>query len=123
MMLPIGAELQGGKYRVVRYLASGGFGNTYEVEHTTLGKHMALKEFFISGVNVRNGLSVTIATEVHRATFDQMRTKFFKEARRLATLDNMHIVEVSDFFEENDTVYYVMKLINGGSLASTMKQM
>ncbi len=58
---------------------------------------MALKEFFIRGINVRKGISVTMATEVNRTTFDQMRRKFFKEARRLATLDNLHIVEVSDF--------------------------
>ena len=35
-LLPIGTLLQDGKYRVVRYMASGGFGNTYEVEHVIL---------------------------------------------------------------------------------------
>jgi len=44
-MLPIGTMLQGGKYRVVRYMASGGFGHTYEVEHVMLHKRQALKEF------------------------------------------------------------------------------
>ena len=42
-MLPVGTLLKGGEYRVERYIASGGFGNTYEVEHVRLGKRMALK--------------------------------------------------------------------------------
>lgn len=46
-MLPIGTLLKGGEYRVERYIASGGFGNTYEVEHIRLGKRLAIKEFFM----------------------------------------------------------------------------
>ena len=55
-MLPMGTLLQDGKYRVVRYMASGGFGNTYEVEHVKLHKRMAMKEFYIRGINQRQGV-------------------------------------------------------------------
>ena len=121
-MLPIGTLLQDGKYRVVRYMASGGFGNTYEVEHVKLHKRLALKEFFMRGVNLREGLTVTVSVDDNRASFEQMREKFYKEAQRLAQLDELHIVEVSDFFEENATAYYTMRLIDGESLAATMKR-
>jgi len=107
---------------VVRYMASGGFGNTYEIEHVKLHKRLALKEFFMHGINQREGLSVTVNQEENRPAFDQMREKFLHEAQRLASLEELHIVEVSDFFEENQTAYYVMKLIDGTSLSAMMKR-
>lgn len=121
-MLPIGTLLKNGEYRIERYIASGGFGNTYEVEHVKLGKRLALKEFFMRGVNLRKGLSVTVSQSENEPAFDQMRKKFYHEAQRLATMDEMHIVEVSDFFEENETAYYVMKHIDGCSLSVMLKQ-
>ena len=121
-MLPIGTLLQDGKYRVMRYMASGGFGNTYEVEHVRLGKRLALKEFFMRGVNLREGLAVTVSQSENGPTFNLMREKFYHEAQRLATMDEIHIVEVSDFFEENATAYYVMKLVDGCSLSAMMTQ-
>ncbi len=121
-MLPIGTLLKQGEYRVVRYIASGGFGNTYEVEHVRLGKRLAVKEFFMRGINQREGTCVTVSVKDNRDTFDQMRDKFFKEAQRLARLEEPHIVEVTDFFDENQTAYYVMKLIEGESLSAAMKR-
>ncbi len=41
-----GALLQNGKYKIVRFISSGGFGCTYEAEHVMLGERMAIKEFF-----------------------------------------------------------------------------
>ena len=122
-MLPIGTLLQDGKYRVVGYLGSGGFGNTYEVEHVTLHRHWAVKEFFMQQVNRREGTTVTTNTEADRATFEMMREKFLKEAQRMACMIDPHIVEVTDFFEDNETAYYVMKLIDGKSLAAMMKDL
>ena len=37
--------LQGGKYKIVRFLSSGGFGNTYEGVHTMIDTRVAIKEF------------------------------------------------------------------------------
>ena len=122
MLLPLGTLLKQGEYRVERYIASGGFGNTYEVAHTRLPKRFAMKEFFMRGINLRQGTRVTVSVDDNRDTFNQMREKFYKEAERLAVLEEPHIVEVTDFFEENQTAYYVMKLIDGESLAATMKR-
>lgn len=121
-MLPIGTMLKGGEYRVERYIASGGFGNTYEVEHVRLGKRMALKEFFMRGINLRQGSDVTVSVSDNEPTFRQMKDKFYKEAQRLARLQEVHIVEVNDFFEENSTAYYVMRLIEGESLSAAMRR-
>ena len=117
--LPIGSII--GHYRVVRPLSSGGFGNTYEVEHVSLPLHRCIKEFFMRGINQRVGEAVTVSVEDNRAVFEQMRTKFLKEAQRMAQFHNAHVVPVTDFFEQNGTVYYVMELIEGQSLSAMMK--
>ncbi len=90
-MLPMGTLLQGGKYKVVRFIASGGFGNTYEVVHTALGKRFALKEFFIRGVNARSGYTVTVATQINRATFDQ---KIIKRSAMTLLMSQMNSIKV-----------------------------
>ena len=118
-LLPIGSVI--GHYRVVRHIASGGFGNTYEVEHVSLPLRRCIKEFFMRGVNQRVGENVTVSVEDNRATFEQMRMKFLKEAQRMAQFHNAHVVPVTDFFEQNGTVYYVMELIEGQSLSEIMK--
>ncbi len=38
--------LQGGKYKIVKFIGSGGFGITYLAEHVMLGKRTCIKEFF-----------------------------------------------------------------------------
>lgn len=38
--------LQGGKYKIERFLSSVGFGNTYEGVHTMMDTRVAIKEFF-----------------------------------------------------------------------------
>ena len=117
-----GAFLQGGRYRVDKYLASGGFGNTYVVEHTRLGTKWAMKEFYMRGINTREGTTVTVSISDNEDIFQQMKEKFLKEARRLSSLKNEHIIELIDFFEENETAYYVMKYIEGKSLSALMKE-
>lgn len=40
MYLQANTLLQGGKYRIVRFISSGGFGCTYEAEHVMLRKRL-----------------------------------------------------------------------------------
>ena len=116
--------LQGGKYRIERVLGQGGFGNTYIAINTVFDDHVAIKEFFMQGVNDRDETSgsVTIGVESNTQQFDEQKEKFKKEARRLWKLKNEHIVKVHDLFEENGTSYYVMDYIDGESLAERLKR-
>ena len=52
--LKVGTLLNHAKYRIERYLASGGFGNTYEGVNVSLDKKCAIKEFFLKGVVLRD---------------------------------------------------------------------
>lgn len=123
-MLPVETLLQGGKYRIERYLSSGGFGNTYVANIVEFDEEVAIKEFYMKGVNERDEGSVTVTVGVKSNTkqFTEQREKFKKEARRLRKLKHEHIVPVHDLFEENGTAYYVMDLICGESVADKMKR-
>ncbi len=122
--LKVGALLNHNKYRIERYLASGGFGNTYEGVNVSLDKKCAIKEFFLKGVVLRDEHTseVFITHPDNKKAFNSQKEKFTKEARRLSRLDNSHIVRVFDFFEENGTAYYVMDYIEGVSLREYQKR-
>lgn len=117
-MLPLGTMLDH-RYRIVRYLGSGGFGNTYVAVHTLLGEQVAVKEFFMRGVNHRSvvGSMVEVSNEENTTVFNSQLEKFRREARRIFKLHNDHIIHVTDLFDANGTSYYVMDLIPGSSLA------
>ena len=53
-MLPKGATLQTGRYKIEEYLASGGFGNTY-LAINNFDEKVAIKEFFMKDINQRDG--------------------------------------------------------------------
>ncbi len=119
-----GTTLQGGKYRIERLLGHGGFGNTYVAYNTTFEERVAIKEFFMQGVNTRNDntgfVSVSLAENVQQ--FEEQKEKFKKEALRIRKLNNPHIIKVHDLFEENGTIYYVMDYVDGENLAEVLKR-
>lgn len=114
--------LQGGKYRIERVLGQGGFGITYLAIQVSANRQVAIKELFLNGVNERTGNSIRVSNSVNDSLFEKQKEKFKKEAKRIMSLDNEHIVKVYDLFEENNTVYYVMDYLEGESLASKMKR-
>ena len=122
-MLQVGTILHG-TYKIESYLASGGFGNTYLVKNIEFDETYAIKEFFVKGVCQRDGNSTTISVSNAENTnsFEQQREKFKKEAHRLRSLNNPHIVKVYDLFEENGTVYYVMDYVDGENLSTRLKR-
>lgn len=122
-LLPIGTILRG-TYRIDSYISSGGFGNTYKATNIAFKECVAIKEFFMRGVSVRqdDNTTVSVSNTDNKDTFAAQLEKFKKEARRIRKLDNPHIVKVYDLFEENGTAYYVMDFINGGSLAHLLKK-
>ena len=123
-LLPVGTLLFHGTYRVVRHLASGGFGNTYEAVDTQLGGSVAIKEFFPKQLCGRSseGGTVTLLSTDCGELFTQLRTKFKKEATRIRRLNHPHIVRVLAYFEEQGTAFYAMDFLRGESLSARMKR-
>ena len=116
--------LQGGKYKIVRFIASGGFGCTYEAYHTLLDERVALKEFFVSDFCNRDELAgqVSVGTQSKVALYGKLKKKFMEEARALYKMKHPGIVRVTDVFEENGTAYYAMEYIDGQSLSDVVKK-
>lgn len=112
-----GTLLQGGKYRIIRFISSGGFGCTYEAEHILLENRVAIKEFFLKEFCLRNTMaSVFVSNPTNSEFVERYLSKFLKEARTLANLRHENIIQVYEFFEENNTAYYVMEYIEGETL-------
>lgn len=132
--LKAGSTLRNGRYRIDKVLGRGGFGITYQGETVTtisgeLGNmdvkvKIAIKEFFMRDRCIRggDGMGVTVPAEGSHQQVDKYKNKFISEARKLSEIHHPNIINVSDVFEENSTVYYVMQYLGGGSMADIVKQ-
>lgn len=121
--LPVGTLLQNGRYRIVRFISSGGFGCTYEAEHTRLKIRVAIKELFVKDFCNRDSDSktVTLGIRSRQKLLNKLEKKFGEEAHALSLMNYPGIVRVTDIFNENDTTYYVMDYVDGNSLAQIIK--
>ena len=119
MHLQIGTLLNRGKYRIIRYISSGGFGCTYEALNVEMDCNVAIKEFYMKDFCNRDSVSghVTVATQSKVELVGRVRRKFVEEAQALYRMNHPNIVRVTDKFEENGTAYYVMDYVEGNSLA------
>ena len=124
MHLPEKSYLQNGKYRIIRFISSGGFGCTYEAEHVQLGKKVAIKEFFVKDFCNRDEHThhVTVGTKGKEQLVEKLKKKFVSEAKMIVKLHHPGIVSVSDIFEENGTAYYVMDYIDGRSISDIVNK-
>ena len=118
-----GTMLRGDTYRIVRFIAAGGFGCTYEAEHVLLEKRVAIKEFFMQDYCNREDYTnrVTVGTKSKHELVDKYKRKFIGEAKALSGLEHEGIVSVSDVFEENGTAYFVMDYVDGQPLSGLCK--
>ena len=112
--------LHGGTYKIVKMLGQGSFGITYLAEHTSLGKKVAIKEFFMKELNSR-GNDGSITGMTNGSLSYSYGQKFKKEALNLSRLDHPNIVRVTDSFEGNGTYYYVMDYVDGENLNDYLK--
>lgn len=122
--LPINTTLRGERceYLIEKVLGQGTFGITYlatvqlqgNLGRLPLKFHVTIKEFFMKEINGREESTVT--SDSQGGMFDKYKRKFAQEARSLKSLNHPHIVKVMDFFEANNTYYYVMDYLCGGSI-------
>lgn len=121
MQLKSGTLLQGGKYKIESVLGQGAYGITYlattKVKGTLgdIAVKVAIKEFFSKELNTRkvDGNVSEVSSDSLAGKYSNM---FLREARNLSHLKHDGIVNVLEAFSENNTHYYVMEYVDGGSL-------
>lgn len=118
MHLKKGTSLRGGEYVIESVLGEGGFGITYLAWQTALNRKVAIKEFFLDGYCNRDEVTsqVNVPSVTTREQVARCKDKFVKEAQIIAGLNHPNIIRVISVFEENETAYYVMDHVEGGSL-------
>ena len=113
------------KYLIGCAIGEGGFGITYIGRDLTLQRRIAIKEYFPKGYanrdsGVTNRVTLTLSNE--DAYFKNGKQRFLREAQSIAKFsDEEGIVDVRDFFEENDTAYIVMEYLDGETMAQYLK--
>lgn len=123
--LSVGDDLHG-TYTVGRVLGTGGFGITYLCMDRRYSRICAIKEYFpgewVKRVPMTKRMMLTDSR--FEANYRHGLEVFLNEAKILYGLrDNSAVVNVSDFFQENQTAYLVMEYVEGETLAQhIMKQ-
>jgi len=105
-----------GGYRVVRKLASGGFGVVY-LALDAQGGQVAIKEYIPAALAARKPGELIPKVLPEKLSLYRLGLKsFFEEGRALAQISHASVVSVLNFFRENETVYMVMNYLEGASL-------
>ncbi len=114
-----------GQYLVGCALGEGGFGITYIGWDLFLHMPVAIKEYFPSGVVIRDQgqHTVNVFAGKDEQSFLLGRDRFFREAQKVARFDNNPgVVSVKNCFLENGTAYIIMEYISGINLGNYAAQ-
>lgn len=114
-----------GRYIIGEKVSSGGFGIVYKAWDRKLETVVAIKEYYPSGlVNRLPGETKVILVAAKREKeFVYGKTRFLEEARNMAKFSShKNIVNVYQFFEENNTAYIVMEFLDGRTLGEVLQQ-
>ena len=111
-----------GEFEIVRELGAGGFGITYLAEDRSLGRRVAVKEYFPGDWGSRRP-DGTVGPRVSGSASDYAwgLERFVKEARVLARLEHPNIVKVHRIVEGAGTAYIAMEYVEGRSLAEEIR--
>ncbi len=114
--LPTGATLLDGQFTITKQLSAGGFGITYRAHDNILHRDVVIKECFSDDYCMRKGRNVVARAESFDKQWKSIAMMFMREARSLAKLRHPNIVGVHRAFEENQTAYMALDLIEGHDL-------
>lgn len=117
-----GTTLCDGQFTLTHQIGAGGFGLTYKAEDNMLGRTVVIKECFPEDFCMRQGVNVVPRNQQHAQQFQSIVAMFMREARSLAKLRHPNIVGVHRAFEENNTAYMVLDLIEGEDLLDILEK-
>lgn len=98
-------ETLGEKYEIKDLIQAGGMGKIYLGIHKALNKRVAIK--IVHQELVKN---------------EQIKSRFYREAKLAASLDHSGIIDIYDFGSHNDFDYIIMPFIEGETLADKISK-
>ncbi|MEP3846739.1 MAG: serine/threonine-protein kinase [Paracoccaceae bacterium] len=119
--LPNGTTLSGDQFEITHRLSAGGFGVTYLAKDVVLNRTIVIKECFPEELCMRVGNEVVVRNAQQAKLFTAIVDMFMHEARSLAKLRHPNIVGVHRAFEENETAYMALDLIDGLDLLDVLE--
>lgn len=122
--LPVDTKLNN-RYVIEEMVGAGGFGITYKAKDTFLGSVVAIKEYYprsIASRNLDTGEVFLVAIKKENE-FIKGKKRFLDEARNMVKFDqHRNIVNVSSYFEENNTAYIIMEYLDGMTLRKALQK-
>jgi len=95
-----------GRYQILERVGKGGMGVLYRGHDPVLDREVAVK---------------VMLADFSEDT-EQMRPRFYREAKSAAKLQHRNIVTVFEFAEENNQPHIVMEFLRGSPLSSRMEE-
>jgi serine/threonine protein kinase len=121
--LPPGTRLHA--FVIREPLGRGGVGIVYAADHEILHETFAIKEFLPHNLAHRVAGNRVAALPGKELIYDALRRKFLEEGQTLVQLARPHphpnLVQVTDAFHENDTVYLCMRFEQGEPLDAVIE--
>ena len=99
--MPLSAGEKLGPYEILSPLGAGGMGEVYKARDTRLDRFVAIK-----------------VLPEHIAKREDLRQRFEREARAVASLNHPHICVLHDIGNQDGTGYMVMEYLEGETLAA-----
>src|SRR6202521_5001845 len=94
-----------GPYEILSAIGAGGMGEVYKARDNRLDRIVAIK-----------------VLPTHLADRPELRERFEREARTIATLNHPHICTLYDIGQQDGTDYLVMEYLEGETLAQRLKK-
>jgi len=103
--MPLESGVQLGPYRIISLVGGGGMGEVYQSRDTRLERTVAIK--------VLPG---------HLPEVAELRERFEREARAVASLNHPHICTLHDVGREQGVDFLVIEYLDGETLASRLEK-
>src|SRR5262245_20561757 len=103
--MPLTARDKLGPYEIVAPIGAGGMGEVYKARDTRLDRSVAIK-----------------VLPEHIAKREDLRARFEREARAVASLNHPHICTLHDIGSQDGTGYMVMEHLEGETLAARIER-
>src|ERR1039458_8937742 len=101
--MPLSAGTKLGPYEILSAIGAGGMGEVYKARDTRLDRIVAIK-----------------VLPTHLAGRCELRERFEREAKTIASLNHPHICTLFDTGHQNEIDFLVMEYIEGETLAQRL---